>query len=62
MAAQYRAECPCGWAGVTWYSQINAEDDIVRHNQRHRGGYSRAYVVVDESAPATESDYEKILD
>ena len=30
----YRAECPCGWAGITWGTRENAAIDVGRHAAR----------------------------
>jgi hypothetical protein len=34
LGLQFRAECPCGWAGVTWFSRSNAVSDVQRHLER----------------------------
>jgi hypothetical protein len=31
----HRAECPCGWAGVTWITRENAEVDVGRHQAQY---------------------------
>jgi hypothetical protein len=36
LGTQYRAECACGWAGVTWFSRRNADGDVERHRARHQ--------------------------